>query len=98
MRKTTLAAVVSSILLGAAAAQAGDTQITKEQFSAADTDRDGSLTLTEAQAGVPKLAEKFASVDANGDGKVSADELNAHYKGHDKSMEADEAASPPTDK
>lgn len=98
MRATTLATVVSSILLGGAVAQAGDTKMTQEQFTAADKDRDGSITLTEAQAGMPKLAEKFSSVDANSDGKVSADELNAHYKSHDKSMEADEAATPPTDK
>lgn len=98
MRMTKLTAVVSSVLFGAALAHAGDNKITQEQFTAADTDRDGSLTLAEAQTGIPMLAEKFASVDANGDGKVSSDELKTHYKGHDKSMEADEAASPPTDK
>ena len=96
MRITTLATVVSSILLGAAVAQAGDTKISQDQFKAADTDRDGSITLAEAQTGIPQLAEKFTSVDANGDGKVSADELSAHYKSHDKSMEADEAKSPKT--
>jgi Ca2+-binding EF-hand superfamily protein len=95
---TQLVAVISSVLFGAALAQAGDTKITQEQFTAADTDRDGFITLAEAQTGLPMLSEKFASVDANGDAKVSADELKAHYKGHDKSMEADEAASPPTDK
>ena len=43
---------------------------------------------------MPTLAEKFASVDSNSDGKVSTDELNAYTK----SMEADQATSPPTDK
>jgi len=63
MRSTLLATVVSSLLLGAAV-QAGDYKMTKEQFTAADKDRDGALTLAEAQAGAPKLAEKFASTNA----------------------------------
>jgi len=97
MRSTLLATVVSSLLLGAAV-QAGDYKMSKEQFTAADKDRDGALTLAEAQAGAPKLAEKFASLDANGDGKLSVDECGAHGKGGDKSMESDEAKTPPTDK
>lgn len=95
MRMIKLATVVSSLLLGAAAAQAGDYKITKEQFTAADTDRDGSLTLAEAQAGAPKLAEKFAKLDANSDGKLSADEFDAHSKSGDKSMESDQPTTPP---
>jgi len=93
MRITKLATVVSSVLLGAAVAHAGDTKITEEQFTAADKDRDGSITLTEAQADMPTLAAKFSTVDSNSDGKVSMDELKAH-----KSMEADEATTPPSDK
>jgi Ca2+-binding EF-hand superfamily protein len=93
MRMTKLATIVSSVLFAAASAQAGD--YAKEDITAADKDGDGMITLAEAQAGAPKLAEKFASVDANGDGKLSSDELKAH---HGKSMEADEAATPPTDK
>ena len=49
MRVTKLVTVVSSILLGAAAAHAGDSKVTEEQFTAADKDRDGSISLTEAQ-------------------------------------------------
>jgi Ca2+-binding EF-hand superfamily protein len=96
MRKITLATFVSSVLLGAAA-QAGDAKWTQEQITAADKDKDGSITLAEATAGVPKLAEKFASVDVNGDGKASADELNAYQKSGDKSMESDEPTTPPKD-
>ena len=96
MRKTTLAMFVSSALLSAAAL-AGDPKATQDQFKAADKDLDGSITLAEATAGMPKLAENFASVDANGDGKVSADELNAYQKSGDKSMESDEATTPPKD-
>ncbi|HEX5648319.1 MAG TPA: hypothetical protein VFX69_01585 [Steroidobacteraceae bacterium] len=97
MRKITLATFVSSVVLGAAVAHAGDTKWSQEQFTAADTDKDGSITLAEATAGMPKLAEKFASVDVNGDGKVSADELSTYKKSGDKSMESDEATSPPKD-
>lgn len=98
MRKMTIAvAVASSVLLGAVA-QAGGDKWSQEHFKAADKDGDGSITLAEAQTGMPTLAEKFTSVDSNGDGKVSADELTAYRKSHDKSMEADETTSPPTDK
>ena len=95
MRKTILATVASSLLLAAAAAQSGDDKMTKEQFTAADKDHDGSLTLAEAQAGAPKLAEKFATLDANGDGKLSAAEWSAHSKAGDKSMESDQPTTPP---
>ena len=97
MRKTTLATFVSTVVLGASVAHAGDAKWSQEQFTAADKDKDGSITLAEATAGMQKLAEKFASVDVNADGKVSADELNAYKKSGDKSMESDEATSPPKD-
>jgi Ca2+-binding EF-hand superfamily protein len=93
MRMIKLATVVSSVVFAAAMAQAGDTKITQEQFKAADKDSDGSITLTEAEAGIPTLVAKFATVDSNSDGKVSMDELKSH-----KSMEADEAKTPPSDK
>jgi Ca2+-binding EF-hand superfamily protein len=99
MRMTTLATVVSSVLLTATMAHAGESKathekITQEQFTAADMDRDGSLTLAEAKTGTPALAAKFSSVDANRDGKISADELSAFNK-TGKSMESDEATTPP---
>ena len=96
MRMTRIATIVSSVLLASAAAYAGDSA-TKEQWSAADKDRDGQLTLAEAQAGMPTVADKFASIDANGDGKISGDEFSAYHKASgDKSMEADQAKSPTT--
>ena len=94
MRMTKLATIISSVLLAASMAHAGDSKITQEQFTAADKDKDGAITLAEATTSLPTLASKFTSVDSNGDGKVSSDELNAYSK----SMEADEATAPPTDK
>lgn len=96
MRMTKLAAVVTSVLFGAALAHAGDDKMGKDKFTAADSNHDGSITLAEAQTGMPTLAAKFSSVDTNGDGKISADEYGAYHKG--KAMEADEATTPPTDK
>ena len=52
----------------------------RQRFKAADTDGDGALDLAEAQTGLPWLAERFASVDANNDGKVTRDECRAARK------------------
>ena len=48
-----------------------------ERFKAADTDGDGAIDLAEAQVGLPGLAAEFSTVDTNGDGKVTPDELRA---------------------
>ena len=47
-------------------------------FATADTDGSGTLSLTEAMAAVPGLtAAQFAQIDADGDGRVTRDELDA---------------------
>ena len=98
MRMTIVAAAVSSALLGAAVAQA-DPAMTKDQFSAADADRDGLITLAEAKTGAPTLAAHFKTVDANSDGRISEEELSTYDKTRDKSMDADQPArTPPPDK
>jgi Ca2+-binding EF-hand superfamily protein len=53
-----------------------------ERIKAADKNSDGMLTLDEAQAGLPKLAERFNEVDTNKDGQVSKDELRAQHRQH----------------
>jgi len=60
-------------------AQSGHPMHTRhgERFKAADTDGDGAIDLAEAQVGLPGLAAQFSTVDANGDGKVTPDEMRA---------------------
>lgn len=49
-----------------------------ERFQAADKDDDGALTLAEAEAGgISKIVTHFERLDANGDGKVTADEVRS---------------------
>lgn len=49
-------------------------------FKSADKNGDGALDLTEVQADMPKLAEHFAMIDADQDGKVTHQELRAHKR------------------
>lgn len=47
-----------------------------EQFKAADKNRDGALTRTEAQtANLARVVEHFDRIDANHDGKVTREEI-----------------------
>jgi Ca2+-binding EF-hand superfamily protein len=47
-----------------------------EKLKAADTNGDGMISREEAKA-LPRLAKHFDAIDANKDGKLSADELSA---------------------
>ncbi len=54
-------------------------------FARKDTNKDGSLTLDEFQAGMKdkqleRAPQRFKTIDANGDGKVSMDEFKANVK------------------
>lgn len=46
-------------------------------FNAADTDKDGALTLDEATRGMPGMAARFAALDTDHDGKVTQTEFQA---------------------
>lgn len=46
------------------------------RWTAADKDSDGALSREEASASMPRMAERFDQFDANGDGKVSRDEMH----------------------
>jgi Ca2+-binding EF-hand superfamily protein len=47
-----------------------------------DSDGDGRVSLAEAQAGAPRLAEHFDQLDANKDGYLTPDELAAAHARH----------------
>ena len=73
-------------LAGIAAAQAAapaqapsDAMLQKMQarWKAADKNGDGLIDKAEAEAGLPRVARHFDQLDANHDGKLSADELRA---------------------
>ena len=51
-----------------------------ERFKAADANADGGIDLAEAQTAMPKLAEKFSTVDMDNDGKVTVDELKSLHR------------------
>lgn len=49
-----------------------------EQFRAADTDGDGALSRTEAQAAhMTRILDNFDRLDTNKDGKVTREEMRA---------------------
>lgn len=50
------------------------------RFKAADTDGDGGLSKAEMLAGFPRLARHFDRLDANKDGIVTLDELQAAWQ------------------
>lgn len=52
----------------------------KKRFKAADTNGDDALDLAEVQAGMPWMAERFSTMDADKDGKLTRDECRAAMK------------------
>ena len=66
------------------------------KFKAADKDNDGSLTMDEMQAGMPRLAKNFDQIDANHDGKVTEDEIRAYMQARHDARKAQKAASATT--
>jgi len=52
----------------------------RERFKKADTNGDGRLSREEAQKGMPQVARDFDRIDANKDGVVTLEELEAALK------------------
>jgi len=48
----------------------------RERWTAADKDGDGAISQAEAEVAMPRLAKRFGEFDANGDGKISRDEIH----------------------
>jgi hypothetical protein len=97
---TTLTLLISSALLaGAAAAQAppagmadaDDVLTSTEDWTDADVDDDGTLSQAELNRAEPRLAAYFREIDANGDWRISRDEIAAWQSGPEPSdVDADE--------
>jgi hypothetical protein len=51
-----------------------------ERFTAANTTKDGHLTLDQARAGLPSVGRHFAEIDKDNKGYVTLDDIRAHYK------------------
>ena len=47
----------------------------EERWKAADKDGDGVISRDEANASMPRMAERFGQFDANSDGRVSREEM-----------------------
>jgi len=58
----------------------------EERFKEADVNSDGQLSLDEAQAKVPRLAERFSALDADKNGLLSKEEIR-HGSHHGKRPE-----------
>jgi Ca2+-binding EF-hand superfamily protein len=48
-----------------------------QRFKKADANGDGKLTKAEADAGMPRIAKNFDTIDANKDGFITPDEIRA---------------------
>lgn len=92
MRKTTLVAVTSSILLGAVAAQA-------EPWidGGADSDGDGRLSQAEMSRVAPSLAASFNAMDVDNDKQLTREEFTAWHDSLKAGMGADNKATPAAD-
>lgn len=54
-----------------AQAQSNMAQMITRRFQAADTDHDGRLTRTEAEAGMPRVAKHFDQIDTAHTGSIT---------------------------
>lgn len=54
----------------------------EERWQSADANGDGSIDLAEAQAGMPRAAEDFGRLDADGNGLLSREELREAMREH----------------
>ena len=60
-----------------------------EHFKTADTNNDGQLSLDEVQANMPRLADRFSTLDKDKNGLLSKDELKQGGMGHHRQPKAE---------
>lgn len=79
MNKLIAAAAAALVLAGAAFAGEREGRMKpSERFDAADTNKDGVLTIDEAAAAAEKRArDNFAKIDTDSDGKITKAEARA---------------------
>jgi Ca2+-binding EF-hand superfamily protein len=83
MKKTSLlkSIALTSLILSSGVACArqplsdDQKQAALERLQAADTNQDGFIDKSEADAKLPRLAKNFDKLDADGDGKLSPEEF-----------------------
>ncbi len=63
--------------LGTSGVFAADAAEIERRFKSADKNGDGKLTLEEAKAGMPRVAQGFNSIDTEKKGYVTLDQLKA---------------------
>ena len=49
-----------------------------KRFTKADKDKDGTLTLSEAQSGMPRVAKNFTAIDTAGAGTVNINQIKTY--------------------
>ncbi|QKV56980.1 MAG: hypothetical protein HT580_06890 [Dechloromonas sp.] len=80
--------------LAAIAQNAQHSQDFKKRFQAADVDKDGKLTRTEAYAAFPLMPQYFDEIDVNRDGSITMVEVDAAMnKRVDAALAASKTAS-----
>lgn len=78
MNKLLISLAISVLATGPIYAQESRTDREIDQrFAAADTNKDGRLTLEEAKAGMPRVAANFQKIDSQKKGYVTAAEIKA---------------------
>lgn len=54
----------------------------EERYRSTDKNGDGSIDLAEAQAGMPRAAEHFGEIDADGNGLLTREEMRSAMRAH----------------
>jgi Ca2+-binding EF-hand superfamily protein len=72
-----ISSILSATLGSAAMAQARSPQGIAAKFQAADVNHDGKLTLEEAKAGMPRVAESFDTIDVEKKGYLTLEQIQA---------------------
>ncbi len=54
----------------------------EERYRSADSNGDGSIDLAEAQTRMPRAADRFVDIDADGNGLLTREELRSAMRAH----------------